>query len=316
MLFRDQRDAINGNKGSLKRVIHRLFGVFTAPKDLTNSYIYYRLGLHRSVQHPTPNISMNYSFFFKTDASILCLLLFIGCLFMVGVGKFCRSRFFHQDQQESKGGVNSLLGALFGLWGFLLAFTFSNSSSKFENVRSVTVEESNVIRNTILRTDLFPDSIRIALRQDLKLYLEAEIDYYRYAKDFDKFLKAKETSAEAEKRLWEKTVRASQQFPGPGAGMQASLLGMFDIGERRNAFLLSGVPELVVYMLFFLALAISFIGGFTTPVIKVKEWVVIIGFLLLACIIIYITLDLGRPLRGFIQLKTGKDRLIELRKMF
>ena len=235
---------------------------------------------------------------------------------MVAVGKFFRRRFFNQDQQESKGGVNSLLGALFGLWGFLLAFTFGNSSAKFENTRSVTVEESNVIRNAILRTDLFPDSIRTGLRQDLKIYLEAEIDYYRNAKNFDRFLKAKETAHEATERLWERVVRASQHFPGPGAGMQASLMAMFDIGERRNAFLLSGVPELVVYMLFFLALAISFIGGFTTPVLGVKEWVVIVGFLLLACTIIYITLDLGRPLRGFIQLKTGKERLIELRKMF
>lgn len=259
---------------------------------------------------------MNYSIFFRTESYILCLLLLIGCLLMVRFGKFCRSRFFRQDQQESKGGVNSLLGALFGLWGFLLAFTFGNSSAKFENVRSVTVEESNVIRNAILRADLFPDSIRTGLRQDLKIYLEAGINYYQYVRDFDRFLKAKETAVEAEKRLWERTVRASQQFPGPSAGMQASLLAMFDIGERRNAFLLSGIPELVVYMLFFLALAISFIGGFTTPVIQLKEWVVIVGFLLLACTIIYITLDLGRPLRGFIQLKTGKDRLIELMKMF
>jgi hypothetical protein len=234
---------------------------------------------------------------------------------MVEIGKLCRSKLL-QDQQESKGGVNSLLGALFGLWGFLLAFTFGNSASKFDNVRSVTVEESNIIRNTILRADLFPDSIRTGLRQELKIYLESTIDYYRYAKDFDKFLKAKVTSNEAGKKLWQKIVFVSGQFPVPSAGMQASLISMFDVGERRNALLLSGVPELVVYMLFFLALAISFIGGFTTPVIQLKEWIVILGFLLLACSIIYITLDLGRPLRGFIQLPSGKQRLIELRQMF
>ena len=211
-----------------------------------------------------------------------------------------------------------MLGALFGLWGFLLAFTFGNSASKFENVRNVTVEESNVIRNAILRTDLFPDSTRTELRKDLKTYLEAQIDYYQYAAEFDKFLKAKEVSTEAGKRLWERTVRASQLpgSAGPAGGMAASLTGMFDIAERRNGLLLAGVPELVVYMLFFLALTISFIGGFTTPSIQRKEWVVILGFLLLACTIIYITIDLGRPLRGFIQLKTGKDKLIELRKVF
>jgi len=33
-------------------------------------------------------------------------------------------------------------------------------------------------------------------------------------------------------------------------------------------------------MLFFLALGISFVGGFTTPVLKSKEWIVIAGFIL------------------------------------
>jgi len=259
---------------------------------------------------------MNYSFFFRTDASILCLLLFVGSILMVKFGNLCRTKIFHDDQQESKGGVNSLLGALFGLWGFLLAFTFGNSAGKYENVRTVTVEESNAIRSAILRTDIFPDSTKAVLRQDLKLYLEAQIDYYLYVKEVDKFLQAKEASAKVGKRLWSETVQVSKQLPIPGSNLQASIVAMFDLAERRNVVLLSGVPELVVYLLFFLALTISFIGGFTTTDIKRKEWVIIAGFLLLACIIIYVTLDLGRPLRGFIQLTTGKERLIELRKMF
>ena len=261
---------------------------------------------------------MNYSFFFRTDASVLCLLLLAGCILMVSIGQFIRSRFFRHDEQESKGGVNSLLGALFGLWGFLLAFSFGNSASKFENVRSVTVEESNVIRNAVLRADVFPDSIRKDFREDLKIYLNALIDYYRYATDFDRFRKAKEVASETRSRLWARAVTASAQpnLTGPSIQLFASLTAMFDIAERRDAYLLSGVPEPVIYLLFFLALTISFIGGFTTLVIKPKEWIVIGGFLLLACTIIYITLDMGRPLRGFIQLKTGKERLMELRKMF
>ena len=261
---------------------------------------------------------MNYSFFFKTEAYVLCLLLLVSCILMVTLGKFARSKLLKNDQPESKGGVNSLLGALFGLWGFLLAFSFGNSATKFENVRAVTVEESNVIRNAVLRAEVFPDSIKNGFRQDMKIYLNSLIDYYQYVKEFDKFIKAKEVAFEMRNRLWSRAVNASAQpnLTGASANMFASLTAMFDIAERRDALLVAGVPELVIYMLFFLALAISFIGGFTTPVIQFKEWIIIGGFLLLACTIIYITLDLGRPLRGFIQLKTGKDRLVELRKMF
>lgn len=261
---------------------------------------------------------MNYSLFFRTDASILCLLLFIACVLMVMLGKFVRHKYLRADQQESKGGVNSLLGALFGLWGFMLAFTFGNSASRFDNVRNIMVDESNILRNAILRTDVFPDSVRTVLRKDLRKYLEARISYYEDVKDFKKFAKAKEDAVQTGKALWATTVEASKQpNMGPAANnMFATLTTMFDAGSKRDAVLRSGVPELIVYMLFFLALVISFIGGFTTPVIKQKEWIVITGFILLACIIIYITLDLGRPMRGLIKPDVGQDRMVALRKFF
>jgi hypothetical protein len=261
---------------------------------------------------------MNYSLFFTTDASFICLIIFTACILMVILGKFIRNRFLNKDQQESKGGVNSLLGALFGLWGFILAFTFSNSASRFDNVRTIMVDESNAIRNAIFRAKTFPDSIQNNLNADLKAYLQARIDYYKYAADFDRFKKAKQDADDVSKTLWNETVKASAlpDLSFTGANMLASLTVMYDVAAKRDALMLSGVPEPIMYMLFFLAIAISFVGGFTTPVIKTKEWIVIAAFILLACIIIFITLDLGRPLRGFIRPDIGEYKILELQKLF
>ena len=85
---------------------------------------------------------MEYSLFFRTDASIICFILFLVCILTVLLGRFIRNKFFLSDQQESKGGVASLLGALFGLWAFVLAFTFSNSSVRFDNVRNIMVDKA------------------------------------------------------------------------------------------------------------------------------------------------------------------------------
>ena len=175
-----------------------------------------------------------------------------------------------------------------------------------------------MIRNSILRTDVFPDSIRNLLRLDLKKYLEARIDYYNYATDLDKFGKAKDDARTAAKSLWATTERQTflPNTMGASNNMFASLTTMFDMAARRDAMLVSGIPEIITHTLFFLALIISFIGGFTTPVIKPKEWFVITGFILLATIIIYITLNLERPMRGLIKPNVGEDRMIELRKFF
>lgn len=261
---------------------------------------------------------MTHSLFFRTDASIICLVLFICCILMVILGRFLRNRYLQSDLQESKGGVSSLMGALFGLWGFLLAFTFSNSSARFDMVRGIMTDESNTIRNTFLRTETFPDSIGNGLRTDLKAYLEARIAYYNDATDLDKFSKSKDNARTAGKRLWTKTIQASS-LPNMGlvcANMYNSLTAMFDLAAKRDAILLSGIPELIMYMLLFLALAISFIGGFTTPVIQTKEWIVVGGFILLACIIIFLTLDLSRPMRGFIRPDAGQERIEKLLEMF
>ena len=260
---------------------------------------------------------MEYSLFFRTDASILGLILFAACIFMVRLGRFVRNKFFQKDQQESKGGVNSLLGALFGLWGFILAFTFGSSSARFDNVRSMMVDESNMIRNAILRVQTFPDSLQQPLREDLKNYLQARIDY-DHATNLDQINKARKDAQDIGNSLWTRTAQISK-LPNMTiicANMFATLSGMFDLASKRDASLSAGVPELIMYLLFFLALVISFIGGFTTPVIGTKEWVVITGFILLACVIIYITLDLSRPMRGFIRPDVGQEKIEQLQKMF
>jgi len=236
---------------------------------------------------------------------------------MVIVGKAVRDKFLAADEHESKGGVNALLGALFGLWGFLLAFTFGNVSTRFENVRASMVEEANIIRTVILRLDLLPDSIRGGFREDVKKYLQARIDYYEYATDLQKFNQSKKDAVEIGKRLWMRTVEASH-LPNIGLAantMLVSLSAMYDVGARRDAMLMSGLPGPIRYMLFFIAMVISFVGGFTSPILKTKEWVVITGFIFLACLIIYITLDMARPMRGFIRPDVEQEKLVQLQEL-
>ena len=220
---------------------------------------------------------MRHSILYSIDASILCLMLFAGCILMVKAGKAIRNKYLQKDEQESKGGVNSLLGALFGLWGFILAFTFGNSSSRFETIRSLMVDEANIIRTAILRTETFPDSIRNGLREELRKYLETRIEYYNYPENSDKFNNSKQDAIDIGKRLWATAVNAaSAPNLGPASNnIMNTLTSMFDVGAKRDAMLLSGIPVLISSMLFFLALTISFVGGFTTPVLKAKEWIVI-----------------------------------------
>jgi len=260
---------------------------------------------------------MDNSFIHTTDALVLCILLFIAMMAMVALGRIA-GKIWHKEVDEPRGGVNSLLGAVFALFGFILAFTFGMSGSRYENVRNVIVEEANDIGTAILRADLYSDSVRDAFRADFKKYLEARIDYYNHATDTALLMKAKADAAKTAEALWARAMQQSK-LPNmliPSNQMIPALNAMFDIATTREVILIARVPDVIIWMLFILSLASSFIAGFTSLSIRHKDWIIIAGFALLSSMIIYITLDLGRPMRGIIKAEMGQQAILDLQKMF
>lgn len=258
------------------------------------------------------------SLLLQVDASILCMVLFVLMLLTLALGNKLRKRFWDVEGGDTKGGVNSLLGALFGLWGFMLAFSFGNSGTRFENVRGMIVDEANILRTTIIKSDFFPDSVRNMYRMELRKYLEERIAYYDYANNKAKFNENRAELSKTAAALWRLTVEQSK-IPGlsnPASGMAGSLTDLFDIGIKREALLSFGVPSPVATMLFILALTICLVGGFTTPSINRKEWIVLGVFALLASTIIYITIDLARPMSGLIKPDAGQVTILDLRRLF
>jgi hypothetical protein len=259
---------------------------------------------------------MESSFLNNTDASILAIVLFTGMVIMVGLGSWV-ARTWHKESIQ-KSGVNALLGSLFALFGFMLAFTFGMSGSRYESIRDIVVEEANSIGTAALRADLYPDSIRTSFRVDFKNYLDARIAYYNDFFEKEKLKKAKEDAAKASTDLWAIAMRASK-LPNmliPSNNMVPALNSMFDDATKRESLARAHVPDPIVYMLFILGIVTSFIVGFTSSGLDYKDWIIVAGFLLLSCMIIYITLDLGRPMRGLIQTETGQKAIEELRSLF
>jgi hypothetical protein len=259
---------------------------------------------------------MKYSFIFKTDALVLSIVLFVGMIVMVVLGRYA-CRLWNKDQSEPKGGVSSLFGGLFALSGLLLAFTFGMSGTRMEKVRNVVELEVNEIGTAILRSDLYADSVRDGFRADFRNYLEAVIGFYNNAANADSLNKAKEAAEKAAQRLW---ARATQQskLPNmliPSGQMVPALNGMFDVAQSREIILRQRVPDLIIYMLFVGVFATCFIGGLTSGRFRSKEWIIVVGFSIVTAMVVYTTIDLSRPLRGVIKDEAGKHAIIELRKM-
>ncbi len=258
---------------------------------------------------------MDYSFVHITDALVLCILLFFGMLIMVFIGRMA-GKAWGNEVAEPKGGVGSILSALFGLSAFILAFTFGMSASRYSNVRDLIVDEANDIGTALLRSDLYSDSVRDVFRADFKRYIDARIAYYNNVSDTVLFKKARNDAADAATALWSRATQQSK-LPNmiiPSNNMITALNNMFDISTTTEMSLYARVPDLIVYMLFILALVTSFVGGFTSLGIRRKDWIIIIVFALFSSMVTYITLDLSRPMRGIIKANIGLHALMELKK--
>jgi hypothetical protein len=85
--------------------------------------------------------------------------LFLGIIFLLEVGRHIRLARMEREGDAGKG-VGAVEGAVYGLLGLLIAFTFSGAATRYDSRRLLIVEEANAIGTAYLRLDLLPAEAR------------------------------------------------------------------------------------------------------------------------------------------------------------
>jgi hypothetical protein len=258
---------------------------------------------------------MNSNTLEHTEAWVIALLLFALMLISSFVGKQIGNYIHNKNQTEEKPPETS---ALIALLFFLLAFTFGMSGERYDSRRKVVVEEANIIGTAILRSDLYPDTTRSLFRKDFKDYVETRISYYKAGSDTKGILKADSLSQIISAKLWKRATALSKDPANLAATQQMipALNDMIDVTTTRLSGEKAKVPQSILVMLFFLAVIISFYGGYSEGRKGKIDWLVQIGFCVLVSLVVLFTLDLDRPRRGFVNLDTPNQTIIDLRKNF
>jgi hypothetical protein len=256
---------------------------------------------------------MKHTFLFDIDAIYIVLFLFFAMLItlIVGYKLGVKSKKISSDD-------SGILASLLGLFALLIAFTFGMAGSRFENRKANLIEESNCIGTAILRSDIYPDSVKTAFRQDFEKYLDARILYFKSDRDDTTIYVSLKNSTEAAEDLWK---RASFYAKNKDYFLQSQLMmpalnSMFDITSTTDAVFNSSVPETIIYLLLSFSIIISFYIGFSSGFKKQIDKVFLFGFCFLTSIVIYTILDLDRPRRGVINLKKEIVLLEDLKVYF
>jgi hypothetical protein len=232
------------------------------------------------------------------------------------VGHRVRSIAIKNNPEHSKIELAAINGTLLGLLGLLLAFTFSMASARFDARRSSIVEEANAIGTVVLRTEIYPDSIRRVLRGNLKDYLDARIAFYEAHMNLEKAFAAYSNADKIGKKVWSIAAVYAQENTSItiASQMLPALNAMIDITTTRLAAGQATVPDSIMYFLFILCFCAAFLLGYDT---KAKiDWVVVMGFAIMLSSTVFNIVDLDRPRSGLIDLDTSNKKMVELREMF
>jgi hypothetical protein len=248
-------------------------------------------------------------------------ILFVSCLFpgmvlCVEIGRFLGRKSHAEDAEGTRAGVGAVEGAIFGLLGLLIAFTFSGAYSRFEARRQLIVQEANNIGTAWLRLDLLPAAAQPALRDLFRQYVDSRLAAYRMVPNMAAANSELARAARMQGDIWTQAVAACRSSEGQSSTMLLlpALNQMFDIVTDRTAAVSTHTPVVIFLMLGALALLGSVLAGFDMAGAKRRSWFHILGFAFIMSLTVYVILDLEFPRMGLIRVDYVDQLLVDLRQ--
>ena len=143
--------------------------------------------------------------------------LFFGMLLLLELGRRIGARRLAQDPEGARAGVGAVEGAVYGLLGLLIAFTFSGAAARFDARRQLIVEEANDIGTAYLRLDLLPAEPREQLQEKFRRYVDSRLETYRKLPDIRAAEAELARSAGLQNEIWTLAVdgRTHRRRPRP-----------------------------------------------------------------------------------------------------
>ena len=247
-------------------------------------------------------------------------IFLVTTLFIVGLliasielGRRIRLR---RSEEKSSSGLGVIDGAVFGLMGLLLGFSFSGAVSRFDVRRQLIVQETNAIGTAYLRIDLLSDVAQPQVRDDFRAYLDARLAFYRdLSTDRAKALDELALSEKLQKKIWTESVAAAKQTSSPAVLtlVVGSLNEMIDISTTRLVALETHPPMPIYVTLLLLALASSVIAGFGMGDTGKRQWLHTLVYAAALTLTVYTIIDLEFPRVGIIRIDRYDQSLVNQR---
>ena len=242
--------------------------------------------------------------------------LLVGTLAFLEIGRRVGLRQAARDGEEARPGLGAVEGAIFGLLGLLIAFTFSGAMTRFDQRRHLIVEESNAIGTAWLRLDLLPPAVQPELRELFRRYLDTRLEMYRKLPDIAAAKAERAQGVKLESEIWSRAIAAARASDKPQAAVLvvSALNTMIDLANSETMATKLHPPPIIFVMLAILTLTSSFLAGYAMASRKSHHWIHSVSFAVIIAITVYVILDIEYPLLGFFRIDATTQTFMELRQ--
>jgi hypothetical protein len=250
------------------------------------------------------------------SAPVFAIALFLGMLISLEIGRQLRRHHLVLDADDEHSGTGPVEGAVFALFGLMVAFSFSGAATRFDTRRALIVEEANDIGTAYLRVEMLAPSDRPAMRNQFRVYLDSRLEVYRRLPDIAAAEKELAQSAKIQDEIWKDAVAKTQSqgaHPDSGKLLLPAINAMIDITTTRTMAARTHPPVALFYLLLVLGLAQSLLAGFSMAGINRRSWLHLLAFAFITVVVVYIIVDLEFPRFGLIRIDKYDQVLVDLR---
>ena len=220
----------------------------------------------------------------------------------------------HRTKDEArKGQIGGLQGAMLGLLGRLLGFTFATSVGRYESRRAMVLSEANAIGTTYLRASLLPKLHWAGVESLLRHYVDVRIEFYDVGRDQAKQAAAEEAATRLQRELWAHAVAAGKETPSPLiTSFISSLNETIDLDAARLNALRTHVPGAAWLLVLAVAVSGCCVSGYSGGASGARSAFTNAMLPLLVAVAITLIADMDRPRRGLIGI--SQQPLVDLKR--
>jgi hypothetical protein len=238
-------------------------------------------------------------------------------LILLETGRHLGIRRRPKESEGERGSLGTIEGAVFALFGLVMAFGFSGAASRFNEKRMLIAEEVNTIETAYLRLHLVPQQAQSELQELFRHYVDSRLETYRRLPNMQAAEEEMARSKKIQEEIWSNAVAATllpNSHPDAGKLLLPALNNMIDMATTRTMALQLHPPRIVYWLLFSLGLLCSLLAGYRMAIGQQRSWIHILCFSVITIIVVYVILDVEYPRAGLIRLEASDQMLVQVRE--